>query len=222
MRQTGVWYVMRLVFVSDTHNQTAFDVPDGDVLVHCGDGTVNGSAGEIRLWNEWFTKQPHRYKIVIAGNHDIGFEEAPEAAQRLLKTPIYLQDSSINIEGVKFYGSPWTQWFYDWAFNLPPGAALAAKWTQIPKDTDVLITHGPPYGILDINVENEHVGDEELLKVVERLKPKIHAFGHVHYSHGAERRGDTLFVNAAICTDRYDPWQKPIVVDLFEKGAVLV
>lgn len=213
---------MRLVFVSDTHNQTRFDVPDGDVLVHCGDFTMNGTAKEIIAFDDWLAALPHKYKVVCAGNHDIGFEDAPEAAQRLLKTPIYLQDSSIEIEGIKFYGSPWTPWFYDFAFNLPPGRALALKWDKIPSDTDVLITHGPPYGIFDLNMHGEHVGDEELLDAVEHVKPKIHAFGHVHYSHDAGKLGDTLFVNAAICTDRYDAWQKPAVVDLFPDGAVVV
>lgn len=213
---------MRLVFVSDTHLQHAFDVPDGDVLIHCGDGTMRGSAGEIQLWNEWFKKQPHTYKIAIAGNHDIGFEEAPEAAQRLLNEPIYLQDSSIKIEGVNFYGSPWQPEFFDWAFNLPRGHALEQKWDLIPGDVDVLITHGPPHGILDVNLHGEHCGDEQLLEAVERIKPKIHAFGHIHYSAGSLEQNGTLFVNASICTDRYDPWQAPIVVDLFSAGAVLV
>jgi predicted phosphodiesterase len=213
---------MRLVFISDTHNKTDFVVPDGDVLVHCGDFTMNGSAREIQAFDLWLESLPHRYKIVIAGNHDIGFEEAPEAAQALLRTPIYLQDSGIVIEGVRFYGSPWTPWFYDWAFNLPPGMPLSLKWDLISKDVDVLITHGPPYGILDLNMRDEHCGDEALLEAVEQIKPKIHAFGHVHYSRGAGHLGETLFVNAAICTDRYDAWQKPTVVDFENNTATLV
>lgn len=213
---------MRIVFISDTHLQHAFTVPDGDVLVHCGDFTMKGSAGEIQGFDEWLQELPHKYKVVIAGNHDIGFEECPEAAQRLLKTPIYLQDSSITIEGVKFYGSPWQPWFYDWAFNLPRGPALAAKWDLIPSDVDVLITHGPPSGILDVNLHGEHCGCEDLLGAVKRIKPKIHAFGHIHYGHGVVRVENTLFINASICNERYLPWQNPIVVDILPGGALQV
>lgn len=213
---------MRLVFISDTHNQFGFHVPDGDALVHCGDFTFQGSAHEIIAFDKWLQKQQHRYKVVIAGNHELSFEHAPEAAQRLLKTPIYLEQASIVIEGVKFFGSPYTPWFYDWAFNLPRGQALAEKWEQIPDDVDVLATHGPPYGIFDLNTQGEHCGDEDLLQAVERKKPKIHAFGHIHGAADAAQLGETLFVNASICTERYDPWQKAVVVDLVDGHATLV
>jgi predicted phosphodiesterase len=125
---------MRLVFISDTHNQTAFSVPDGDALIHSGDATMNGTASEIIAFNAWLEKQPHRYKIFVAGNHDVGFEKAPEAAQRLLTVPMYLEHSSIKIEGVKFFGSPYTPAFYDWAFNRTAGE-LAEQWKNIPEDT---------------------------------------------------------------------------------------
>lgn len=123
---------------------------------------------------------------------------------------------------MKIYGSPWQPWFYDWAFNLPRGDALREKWDLIPGDVDVLITHGPPHGILDRNLEGENCGCEELHAAVDRIKPKVHAFGHIHLSHGTGRAGNTLFVNASICTERYDPWQAPVVVDLFARGAVVV
>jgi Icc-related predicted phosphoesterase len=213
---------MRLVFISDTHNQTAFTVPDGDVLIHCGDFSMQGNAGEIRRFDEWLAKQSHQYKIVIAGNHELGFEDSPASARRLLKTPIYLQDSSTTIEGVKFYGSPWTPFFNSWAFNLMSGRTLALKWEMIPDDVDVLITHGPPFGILDRNPEGDHCGCVELYEAVERVKPKVHAFGHIHHSAGAERIGETLFVNACIVNEQYRVAHEPIVVDLFAKGAVIV
>lgn len=213
---------MRLVFISDTHLQHAFNVPDGDVLVHCGDGTSKGTLPEIKLWNAWFQNQPHRHKIAIAGNHDFGFEQTPEAVREVFTAAVYLQDSSITIEGVKIYGSPWQPWFGGWAFNLPRGGELREQWNLIPDDVDVLVTHGPPHEILDQTLLTEHVGCEELRKVVERIQPKIHAFGHIHCAHGTEKRGKTLFVNACICTESYDPWQAPVVVDLFARGAVVV
>lgn len=213
---------MRLVFVSDTHLQHAFSVPAGDVLVHCGDGTSKGTLPEIKLWDAWLQKQPHRHKIAIAGNHDFGFEQTPKAVREVFTAATYLQDSAVTIEGVKIYGSPWQPWFYDWAFNVPRFGPIAEKWALIPDDVDVLVTHGPPHGILDQNLLTEHCGCEELRKVVDRIQPKIHAFGHIHCAHGTDQRGGTLFVNASICTERYDPWQAPVVVDLFARGAVVV
>lgn len=222
---------MRLVFISDTHLRHAFSIPEGDVLVHCGDFTMRGSASEISRFDQWqqTLKSKFRYTVIIAGNHEIGFEETPEAAQRLLKTPRYLQDSSIVIEGVKFYGSPWQPWFYDWAFNFPEGSegrrVARETWAKIPDDTDVLVTHGPPYGILDRNLQREHCGDRDLPFALKRVKPRIHAFGHIHCAHGSMRHpgyGDTLFVNACICDEAYMPTQAPIVVDLFPTGVVIV
>lgn len=213
---------MRLVFVSDTHLQHAFDVPNGDVLMHCGDGTWHGTAGEIRQWNEWFQKQPHRHKVAIAGNHDWGFQTEPETSQQLLSAPIYLQDSATIIEGIIIYGSPWQPWFHNWAFNLPRGRAISEKWALIPEDVDVLVTHGPPHGILDENLLGEHCGCEELLEAVRRIKPKVHAFGHIHCAHGTHLVGETFFVNASICTELYEPRQAPIVVDLDDKPGNVV
>lgn len=220
---------MRLVFVSDTHLRHSFIVPEGDVLVHCGDFSMIGDARQISAFNEWLKDQPHRYKIVIAGNHDIGFEEAPEAARRLLSEPIYLQDSSIVIEDVKFYGSPWQPWFMDWAFNFPRGTVgreqARATWAKIPPQVDVLVTHGPPYGVLDRVVgstSREHLGCRHLLARVKEVRPKIHAFGHIHSGHGTNRHGDTLFVNASICDEAYMPTLKPVVVDLLGEGAAVV
>jgi Icc-related predicted phosphoesterase len=216
---------MRFVFISDTHLRHTFVVPEGDVLVHCGDFTMMGDARQIVRFDEGLAKRPHEYKIVVAGNHELGFEDAPQAAQMLLKTPMYLQDFSILVEGLKIYGSPWTPWFNDWGFGFPKGPKGRSRaketWAKIPDDVDVLVTHGPPRGILDL-AGREHVGCEDLLEAVKRVKPKVHAFGHLHESYGTLRKGETLFVNAAICDDRYLPVHEPVVVDLSPDGAVLV
>lgn len=213
---------MRLVIVSDTHNRKKFTVPDGDVLVHCGDFTMLGTSREIKAFDEWLNAMPHPRKIVIAGNHDCGFEEKPAIARRLLKNATYLQDTSVTIDGLKFYGSPWQPWFFDWSFNLPRGAALAAKWSMIPGDVDVLLTHGPPRGILDQTGTGEHAGCDDLLGAVQRIKPFVHAFGHIHGAAGAVRNGATLFVNASICDESYVPCHPPIVVDVVDRVAILV
>ncbi len=141
----------RIVCLSDTHNcNEQIALPDGDILIHAGDATIRGTIDEIVLFNEWFANLPHRRKIFVAGNHDWLFETNNAYARNLLSREIiYLQDSSVEIEGLKIYGSPWQPRFFDWAFNLNRGAELAEKWKLIPGDTDVLITHGPPFGILD-------------------------------------------------------------------------
>ena len=125
----------------------------------------------------------------------------------------YLQDSEVTIDGIKFYGSPWQPEFYNWAFNLPRGEKLAQKWAEIPDNTDVLITHGPAYGILDYAPMGGHVGCEELYKRISDIKPKIHVCGHIHNSYGQKTIDGIEFLNASVLNDRYEYAHKPIVVD---------
>jgi Calcineurin-like phosphoesterase len=155
---------MKLVALSDTHTLgRQISVPSGDVLIHCGDLTFRGTQDETENELEWLSSLPHAKKLFVAGNHDWFFD--PDAPQRFhdwglsrsLSVPqmlerfpglTYLCDSVVVIDGVKFYGSPWTPPFFDWAFNLRPGQAEDV-WNRIPVDTDVLVTHGPPFGTLD-------------------------------------------------------------------------
>ncbi len=210
---------MRIVCISDTHNcNEQIKVPDGDILIHAGDATITGRVDEIVLFNSWFAKLPHRIKIFVAGNHDWLFETNNNYARQLLSDEIiYLQDSSVEIEGLKFYGSPWQPRFFDWAFNLMRGAELAEKWKLIPDDMDILITHGPPNGILDEVPRKyfvENTGCEELRKRVEQIKPKLHVFGHIHRGYGQTEQFGVKFVNASNCDESYEPTQQPIVIDL--------
>lgn len=207
--------MLRLVAISDTHNRhDQMVVPDGDVLVHGGDFTGRGTPDEIRAFNDWLGTLPHRHKVVIAGNHDWGFQISPENARAALTNAIYLEDSGVEIEGLRFYGSPWQPWFMDWAFNLRTDAELRSKWDLIPDGTDVLITHGPPRGILDRTVTLDDVGCLELRRVVERIAPRLHIFGHIHEGYGQTVVGETTFVNAATCNLFYRPVNPPVVVDL--------
>lgn len=214
---------MRIVCISDTHNcNEQITVPDGDLLIHSGDATTIGTTEEIRRFNHWFTGLPHKNKIFVAGNHDWLFEREPESAQRLLDPSIiYLQDSTVEIDGLKIYGSPWQPRFFDWAFNLMRGPELAEKWKLIPKDIDVLITHGPPHGILDEVPRKwgiENTGCEELRKRVEEIaehrRLKFHVFGHIHCGYGTHEEFGVEFVNASNCDEQYHPTQPPIVIDL--------
>lgn len=142
---------MKLVCISDTHSlhRRLQSIPDGDVLIHAGDCLGQGTLENIEDFNDWLGSLPHRHKIVIAGNHDWAFQETPELARQALTSAIYLEDSGVEIEGVRFWGSPWTPIFMNWAFMLGRGEPLYEKWQLIPDDTDVLITHGPPQGIGD-------------------------------------------------------------------------
>jgi predicted phosphodiesterase len=206
---------MRIVAISDTHGfHRSLQIPDGDVLVHAGDCTRYGRLAEVDDLNDWLGSLPHRHKIVIAGNHDSCFERDRDAAETLLTNATYLQDSAITLDGLHFYGSPWQPEFQQWSFNLPRGEPLREKWLMIPVETDVLITHGPPHGILDQIHDFQHAGCEELLAAVERLRPRVHIFGHIHEGAGVAERGPTRFINASSCTFRYEPANPPRVIDL--------
>lgn len=206
---------MRLVLISDTHRRHArLALPEGDLLIHAGDFTGSGSAQEIADFDAWLALQPHRHKIVIAGNHDRLFEREPERARALLRHAVYLEDSETTIDGLRLHGSPWQPRFLDWAFNLDRGEPLREKWARIPAGIDVLVTHGPPHGVLDRTWHGKSVGCEELAVAVARVRPRLHLFGHIHESHGRIERDGTTFVNAAICDARDKATRSAVVVDL--------
>ncbi|MBC7798243.1 MAG: metallophosphatase domain-containing protein [Pyrinomonadaceae bacterium] len=210
----------RIVLLSDTHNaHEEINVPDGDILIHAGDATNSGTFQEITAFANWFKQLPHKHKIFVAGNHDWLFEKNAEVARHALGTKIiYLQDSEIIIEGLKIYGSPWQPRFFDWAFNLMRGKELAEKWRLIPNDVEVLITHGPPLGILDLNLDDFPCGCEDLAKRIEELvcfaKLKLHVFGHIHHNYGKLEKHGAVFVNASNCDEDYQPTNAPIIIDL--------
>ncbi len=206
---------MVIVAISDTHGlHESLDIPQGDVLIHAGDLTRHGSLDDVIEFNDFLGTLPHRHKIVIAGNHDLCFENHRKACEDLLANCIYLQDQEIIIDGVKFYGSPWQPWFYDWAFNLERGPEIQANWDLIPVNTDVLITHGPPYGIRDLTARGEKTGCHDLLEVVGIIKPGVHIFGHIHEGHGIITNGETTFINASSCDHLYQLVNSPLVFEL--------
>lgn len=206
---------LTIVAMADTHTfHDELSVPDGDVLVHAGDMSRSGTLDELSVARDFLDALPHRHKIVVAGNHDRAFENRPEEARRLFEGFVYLQDEAQTIEGVKFYGSPWTPWFRDFAFNLPRGAPLAEKWAMIPDDADVVITHGPPRGIGDdAGLVEGREGCERLLLRVQEVAPKLHIFGHIHQDRGQWRVGPTTFVNVST-----DECLSPVAVIRYPPG----
>lgn len=207
---------MKVVAISDTHmRHEDIDLPKGDLLIHAGDISSKGTKDEIVDFLSWFSNQPHQYKIFIAGNHDFMFERrGREIREYIPDNIIYLQNSGTEINGIKFWGSPVQPEFYDWAFNVERGAKIKRYWDLIPVDTDVLITHGPPFGILDSSIRRKSQGCEELLIAVEKIKPKYHIFGHIHEGYGAYTNDITKFINASVLNEKYLYTNDPIVFDI--------
>lgn len=204
-----------IVCISDTHElHREVDVPRGDILVHAGDFTMfSRSITAIRNFNEWLGELPHKHKIVVPGNHEF-FLEADPAKRRMILNATMLIDESVELMGLKIWGSPITV-LAGGAFGKSFPADRIKLYSQIPEDTDVLITHGPPMGILDRSPGVvHHAGCPELLGVVNRIQPKLHIFGHVHGAHGVVSAGQTLFVNAALLGVEGDVGAIPIVVRL--------
>ncbi len=207
---------LRMVVISDTHGRhDGWRVPDGDVLVHAGDLTSHGTLAQVRAAADFLRALPHSHKVVIAGNHDFAFESANDEARAAFRGLTYLQDESALVAGVRFYGSPWQPEFYDWAFNLARGPALAEKWAAIPDDTEVLVTHGPPLGHGDAVARpgGERVGCADLLARIGEVRPAVHCFGHIHEGAGITQADGTFFVNASICDLRYRTCLPPRVLD---------
>jgi Icc-related predicted phosphoesterase len=209
---------MRIVVIADTHGlHDHLRFPDGDMLIVAGDFTNTGKSTQVARAAVWLGSLPHKHKIAVAGNHDFYFEREPAHAAALLaeRGITYLQDSGVSVEGLLIYGSPWQPAFMNWAFNVPRGR-LGRYWEQIPADLDILITHGPPFGVLDQAVpgKTDHVGCEELLAAVEKTKPRVHVFGHIHGSYGTTKNEHTTFYNASLANERYEIVNQAWVVDL--------
>ena len=221
--------MLKVVAISDTHSMHGkVDIPDGDVLIHAGDftGHLAHQERDLLLLNNWLGTLPHKHKLLVPGNHDKILETQPDFARALLFNATVLIDQEVTIDGIRFYGSPWTPEFCNWYFMKPRGEAIAEKWAMIPEGTDVLVSHGPPMGILDevmnFNCKNsewesKHVGCQDLMDRVRVIKPQAHVFGHIHCGHGEAWMSGMRFVNAAICNESYKPVQKPIVFEI-EKG----
>lgn len=213
---------LKIIAISDTHGlHSQIEIPECDILIHAGDISPNGKLHHCVDFLEWFSVQPAQYKIFIAGNHDFLFQQ-PVRRRDFFQLHLnnkenvfYLEDQSVRIEGIKFYGSPWTPWFYDWAFNKIRGYETKEVADSIPHDTDVLITHGPPMGILDRTFKDENVGCSDLMhKVVQMKNLKYHIFGHIHESYGFRKYRETTFINASILNLQYKVTNKPFLFEV--------
>ena len=230
---------LKLVCISDTHNWTqGLFLPPGDILIHAGDFTKYGLPSEIQAFNTFLESHPYKYKLIIAGNHDFTFDISnyfsilhrrqlknkdiskhkgvdPKEACKLLTDAIYLEDSLVEINGFKFYGSPWSPEKSTSAFKLAEGDKIMEKWKAIPEGIDVLITHTPPFGILDKTKAGVNAGCKALLKEVkERIRPKVHIFGHIHDGYGIYKEAGITFVNACSWNFKEKKSNEPFIIDL--------
>ena len=223
---------LRCVCISDTHTKHSMvDIPPGDVLIHAGDFTFGGGEEEVKSFSDWLGTLDFEHKLVIAGNHEVSFDLDREEflkpiffkkseqtdfkeIKSLLKNCTYLEDSECEINGIKFYGTPHQPPYHDWGFNRND-EEREKIFGEIPADSDVVICHGPIYQVLDKCVTGKEAGCQILRKnILERIKPSLFVCGHIHESYGTENIEGVKIVNASICTFRYKPLNKPIIVDI--------
>lgn len=208
---------MQVVAFSDSHwKLDDLILPEGDVLICAGDWSVsNGGMSDLIKFSLFIKKQPHTHKIIISGNHDFIGQSEPSIVKESLKEAgaIYLSDSGVIINNTIFYGTPWCPEFMNWAF-MKPDYELGRYFNRIPKETDILITHTPPYGICDSTEDGFNVGSQKLLDRVLDVKPAHHIFGHIHGCYGTEYSGNTVFHNVSVCNEKYELVNKPIVFEV--------
>lgn len=243
--------IKKIVMISDTHmrhNHLTGKIPECDLLIHAGDMTGRGALEDVLATYDWLEEQPARHIVTIPGNHEKGWEQNLHKYNREIKDrhpAIHaLIDQSVVIEGIKIHGSPITPFFYDWAWNRSRGPvvdthyihgrvksamSIQPHWDLIPEDTQILVTHGPPFGIRDTVYQidgmtpREQVGCHYLMETIQkRLKSlKLHVFGHIHGSSGVTMKDGVIFVNASICDEQYYPSYPPRELefdDEFSKG----
>ena len=210
---------MKIVLISDTHNQAQkLEMPSGDILIHAGDITFaekrfhEKEMYQLLQFNDWLGTLDFKEIVIIPGNHDTIYEDDPVLAMKAIKNGRVLIDEMVEIDGLKIYGSPWTPEFYNWGFNAGK-YKMQEIVNKIPK-CDVLITHGPPYGILDW-AGRDRCGCPALRNaVLGRIQPRIHCFGHIHAGAGAHTEDGIQFINAAMCNEKYQVVYEPWIVEI--------
>lgn len=215
---------MRVFCISDTHGKLP-TIPECDLFIHSGDvsNAWIDDKSFIQQFNflckdvtDWLSSIPARYKVMIPGNHDrileTKFTEVETVRRRFQMVGCNLLiDQEIVVDGLKIYGTPWQPFFHFWSFNEPEQYKneefLTEKFSQIPNDTDILLSHAPPYGYLDYSPDDGiHIGSKALLKRVEEIKPKLHVFGHCHHRNlpiETINDGKTILVNASYLDNNY-------------------
>jgi Icc-related predicted phosphoesterase len=218
---------MKIVMISDTHGTyiPVTSLPDGDILIHSGDATSMGYEHEVKNLAKFFKRYENKFDqiIYVPGNHDLSFDD-PEKVDKMVEILEEVPNVKVLInelfvyDGVKIYGSPITPPFMNWAF-MKNDEDSQGHWYSTPTNIDILVTHGPPQGILDrcfdhATYEDKHVGCKHLLSRVLDIKPKLHIFGHIHEGYGIEENEFTTFINASIKDENYNPVNNPQYIEM--------
>ncbi len=187
---------MKVLVMSDTHGMhwRMGKLPDADLLIHAGDFSMIGTKEEATDFLEWFTALPHKHKVFICGNHDEALLNGK--LKGLPSNCHYLNYSSVTIQGIKVYGIPF---FVERHDNSEPMPELETIY-----GTDILISHQPPFGILDYSERYGHYGSQTLLNLVKEQKPKFHIFGHMHEDYGIREENGTTFINCALMGESFE------------------
>jgi len=210
---------MKIWHISDTHtHERMLEVPDVDIVIHSGDFSnyrnFYENEPEAKTFLQWYGNLNIKHKILIAGNHDAFPAIAPQEFKELCDYYHinYLENESVNIEGINIFGSPLTPSFGNWYF-MKARHKIGEYWKEVPDNTDILVVHGPPKGILDLSYSREGVleycGCKSLRNnILDRIKPKFVCFGHIHNCDDIINAGtlklsyyDTIFSNGSVVTD---------------------
>jgi Icc-related predicted phosphoesterase len=208
---------MKIALISDIHTKwQKLQIPKCDLLISCGDYSFRGEPKVVKDFHDWLNQQDAMHIISVQGNHETWVEKNFEEAQRIALGECprahFMAEGLVIIDGTKIWCSAWTPWFHAWAYNAHRGEAIKKHWDLIPDDTDILITHGPPAGILDVVyavdgvTPRDNVGCQDLMdKILTLKKLKMHAFGHIHGSAGEKIFKGIKFINSSICDENYMP-----------------
>ncbi len=216
---------MKVVMISDTHgfHRDPFfdDLPDGDLLIHCGDLSMDGDYKVLSDVNEWFGEIKENYNdiVCIGGNHDRTLGKGDMLGFKVFTNAIYLESSKIVIDDKIIWGCAETPWAHEYVANMFAFGKLAKNMSfkGMPKNVDLLVTHCPPYGYGDLLAEhssdpNTHIGDRKLLDLIMKYKPQLNCFGHIHEGYGIYEEKDTTFVNCSAVNERYNLVNEPVVM----------
>jgi len=206
----------KILIASDLHSEEypyLHQLPECDIYIDAGDFTNKGNRKQFEQYNDFLYEIPAKHKICSPGNHDFMAEVHREATQLLMPNGDLCIHESRQIDELSIFCSPYQPWFYGWAFNLHRGPEIAAKWEDIPYNLDILVTHGPPFGIRDW-VGRSHVGCEDLMRNVKLKKPRVHIFGHIHHGYGVTERDGTIFINAALVNNVNEIDNSMILLDI--------
>lgn len=215
---------MKIIAISDTHNKyDKLIIPECDILISAGDYSFQGTLEEVTFFHRWLNLQPAKHIISVQGNHELGvernFELSKGVAQIECPRVHFIDEGLVEIEGLKIWCSAITPTFNDWAWNRN-SYEIQKHWDQIPESINILVTHGPPWGILDQTsyangeIRPEHLGCPRLMERIRIIKPSLHFFGHVHRPGGNQVRVfGTWFHNCAICDECYVPTNALTIVE---------